>query len=258
MSATVVAPFVGTLAASGSGSVESQKPAAVVISGIEYRYEANIDVSHALLTAFTITDADPSDGQTGVSVTLDAAAFATALAALMGSAAGGPITGPLSAGAAYGAALGTSTLSQTLVSEVTTEIADALNVNGVLEFLEANAVGNLSITVNDASGAESMANGINNANDLKTMFLQIPNRTTVITNETDPSSNKLPLAVGDKLSFVFDLNTSVAISQTDVDAPADDNAQNADVGVSSGNAPDLGLTSFTTAARRVEFLLTVA
>jgi hypothetical protein len=274
MSAIIVAPAIGALAASGSGAVATEVPVSYVIAGITHRFVKDISASDALFLALDVSDNDPAPGQSGYNVLMDQSAFAAALKALMDSATGGAVGGAgatIAAGTGVAAAVAQpKTLAELLTSEVRSEVQAALDSNDILAFLEANTFSGLTITVDTSGGAADIAGKLNNNDDLKIMFQQIPNRETVI-GETVTSTGALPVRAGDKISFVFDLTATISVTETENPAPTD----GAPASGASGNATDPGegvqalpgygspganaaATTYASRSRRVEFLFTVA
>lgn len=275
--ATIVAPAIGSLNASGSGSVTKETPVSWVINGITHRFTKDISANDALFTAFDISDADPAAGSSAYVITMDESAFAAALKALMDSAVGAAVgnnasvNGPfatIAAGSVLASAPASpKTLAALLTTEVRAEVQAALDTNGVLAFLESNTFSDLAISVDTSGGAADIAGKLNNANDLKIMFQQIPNRETVI-DELVTTHDRLPVKVGDKISFVFDLAETITITENTNAAPADGGSGNA---TGAGEGPQAAspaaypsqgaqaaATTYVGGVRRVEFLLTVA
>jgi hypothetical protein len=259
MPVSIVAPVIASMDASGFATVESIEATHVAMTGIEYVYGTNIQRNGALLGAFTVADADPAAGQANLTVSLDAT-FKAALISAMEAAMGGLASGASLATGAFPTAAASALLEATLNAEITNEMATDLDDNGVLEFLEANALSTLDIQVNWSGAADSMFAALD-ANALKMLYLQIGNRP--INDNDDLSDNASAtfsqvMNVGDKLAFVFDLATTITITQVDKNAVTA--IDNGDIsGDSTGVAPALGaaVTQFSTPSRRVAFVLTV-
>jgi hypothetical protein len=97
---------------------------------------------------------------------------------------------------------------------------------------------------------------------LRNLFLQIPNRVTEV-NETDVSGQRLPVAVGDAIAFVFNVTPSVAITQ----AIESGDAQGSAAGNSAeplgtanmgGDNTVMSASILNTGTRKIAFVVTVA
>ena len=271
----IVARPVADMNATGSGEVQKVQHASHTTAGVQYEYRADVSIGSDLFTAFAWADAntegniDPSSGVANFTITLDQAAFTAALADVIRNAVGGKLT----AGKIYSTAnvantagalaalpsnlgSGTATAQTILDREVRLEVEKLLNENTVLEYLEGDSLGKFALVLDASNGAADMATKLAVEEDLRNFFLQIPNRTDVI--GIDTSEGTLPVMVGDTLGFVFDIDTTVTITEADTTAGAAVTAAASNSLGVQNTLTDNGVAgTLTTADRRVIFIVTV-
>lgn len=226
MSILAVACPLGQMNATGSGYVEKQQLTTASHLDITHEFVIDASAGAALFTAFSWQDVntegsvDASAGETDFTVSLDADTFKTALQSVIENATGrklGTVASIVTSStvpAITPGALGSSA-QYVIDREIRGEIETALNNNGVLEYLEGDALGNFALSLDASGGAADMATklGTNNTAALRNLFLQFPNRTSAVAL-ADASGSRLPVAAGDKVAFVFNINTSINIQET--------------------------------------------
>ena len=261
----IVAPQMAALNASGSATVESVIPAAVAHADIEYIYKATVDISNGIFTAFDISDNQAYDGSANFTINLDESAFTSALAVLMAGARGNKLATARAAltGTPYSAdATGADLLKETLDREIKLEVQDFLNKNAVSEFLEGDAITGLDIAIDYSGGATNMYTALNTVANLRSIFLQLPNRKGWNGGaDTDNHYEQLPVVVGDEISFVFNLDAAIAITEAPVSLGATGSGGSG--APNSANQYGLGTSGYNTVdynagGRRVQFVFTVA
>jgi hypothetical protein len=267
MPAGIVAPYLATLPASAAGQVESIQATNVAFTGIQYLYFADAALTSGLFSAFTVSDAD-SGTNANVSVAIDQDMFKAALRVLMAAAQGKRLDsseGLDTSNLLSKAAAGSNTLDITLKEEIRAEIAAELNDNGVLETLEADVVNDLTMTVEWSNGAANMAAGLDNADLLKAMYLQLPQRAVSGSDDYNADGNtsftfSQIMASGDRMAFVFSSDPSVAVTAEPVNvvtgAAAGTNGSPA-YGTTGAQIANPGVT-FNSPNRRIAFVITVA
>lgn len=279
----IVARPIADMDATGTGIVEKVTQASHTHTGVEYEYRADVAIASELFTSITWADIntegaiDASSGSARFDISMNKTLFAAALAGVIRTAVGGK----LAAAGNYATAASANTqgslaadpsnlgsaakTAQTILDrEVRLEVEALLNVNGVLEYLEGDSLGQFSLSLDASGGAEDMADRLGDDQaDLRNFFLQIPNRPTLYdtagVSGEQADSGSLPVMVGDTLGFVFDIDTEVTISEPPVDAGAIESV--------TGTAPALGVTgtlanpyvsgTLSTANRRAIFIVTV-
>jgi len=271
----IVAKPIADMNASGTGDVEKVQQTSHSTAGVQYEYRADVSIASDLFKAITWADAntegavDASSGVADFTIAIDEAAFAAALAGVIRTATGGKLaadsTYSTSSSANTAASVSTpsnlgaaSATAQTVLDrEVRLEVETILNQNNVLEYLEGDSLGQFELALDASGGAADMATKLAVDEDLRNFFLQIPNRTNVI--GYDASEGTLPVMVGDTLGFVFDIDTSVVISETDTTAgaAATNGASNA-LGVQGTLVNPKTSATLTTENRRAIFIVTVS
>lgn len=282
----IVAAPLATMAATGSGYVETQQHTTAAHTGITHEFRIELPATHALFTAFSWADVntegnvDASSGETDFTISLDNAAFQAALMGVIESAVGGKAASAFnvqtaaSKQAAQSYALpsnlgGASAIAQTILDrEIRLEVENQLDANGVLEYLEGDSLGGFSLVLDASGGAADMAEklnvgGANNTPYLRNLLLQFPNRTDVV-GLTDASGSRLPVMAGDGIAFVFSVAPEVTIEERDQsgDAPASNGASTTGVGASSsldvaGQMVLDNATFLTTDTRKIAFIVDV-
>lgn len=280
MPALLVSRPTGTLDASGSGYVESQVHSSAAHTSIDQEYRISLSKSHDLFTAISWADVntegnvDASSGETEFVVSMDQQKFADALAYVIQNAIGGVVSGGFSVSTNVSSVpaaqtysnpdnmAGATAVTRTVLDrQIRKEVEAELDANGVLEYLEGDSLGGFSLAI-DASGAgldmaEKLADVSNTTdNALRNLFLQIPNRTTIL-SLTDSSGDRLPVMEGDAIAFIFTTQPEVKIEQRD------ESSNN--FGTTGAGANPLGTanmvvdnaTSLTTSVRKIAYIIDV-
>lgn len=275
----LVASPVGAMDATGSGTIESQEHTASAHTNLTHEFRIELSKTSALFSAFSWADVDTEGnvdaaaGQTDFTITLDESAFAAALKSVIEQAVGGKVSGGFDISTTIAATIpgaqtvadpsnlgsGSRIAETVLDREIRLEVEAELDANGVLEYLEGDSLNDFALALDASGGAADMASKMNVTSVLRNLFLQIPNRTSEIA-ETDASGSRLPVAVGDALAFVFNVQPSVTISQTTESADSGNNAN----GAVSASAEDLatgnmalGGTALSTGVRKIAFVIDV-
>lgn len=272
-----VASPLATMDASGEGYVEKQQHTTAAHTSITHKFYINAVPTADLFTAFSWADVDTegnvdvSSGQTDFTISLNSAQFIAALAQVIADASGGKLSsaGSVSTNTSYTQSvdalaatyvLGANkpTARTVMDREVRKEVEDALNTNGVLEYLEGDSLGGFSLRLDASGGAADMASklGSNNTAALRNLLLQFPNRTDVI-GLTDASGARLPVMAGDSIAFVFNVSPKVSIQEQDQsgDAPTANNATT--TGAEASSALSVATAELSTGTRKIAFIVNV-
>lgn len=292
----ILANQAGAMSASGTGEVETVVHTNATHSGVEYEFRIDLPVTHNLFKSIGWADrntegaVDAGSGVAAFDISMNKQMFRDALVTVINDASGGPIDDTVSTDvyetdatgarvpatlAALPSNLGNATpTARTIIDrEVRLEVERLLNTNGVLEYLEGDSLGKFSLYLDASAGAWDMAGKLGDiSGNLRNFFLQIPNRDYATVagapyTATD-SAGTLPVMVGDTIGFVFDIDTTVSITEADTTNagavgttnPAVSNPLGAVIG---NNLPfdyfdstSAGYdTTLTTGARRVIFIV---
>jgi hypothetical protein len=268
------------MSATGTGQIESQQYTSAAHTGITHEFRTDLSKSSDLFAAFSWQDVDTelgvdvSSGQTNFTIALDYAKFHAGLKAVIESALGGKastfnistnqssvpsaqaVTDPSNLGGVA------KTAQNILDREIRLEVEDELDANGVLEYLEGDSLGYFSLYLDASGGATDMFTKLSATAALRNLFLQIPNRLSEV-GETDVSGQRLPVATGDAIAFVFNVTPSVAITQTTESGDAQgsaagNNAELLGTTVMPPNNGAMNASILNTGTRKIAFVVTVS
>jgi len=218
----VVASYVGALSADASANVAALYQEKVTINGVQFIYDVSLccEDTFKLLNAFGVTGWGPLEqpAQFAVSV-VDVSGLAEVLqTAILKAALGGATSyDPASAGT-----VGESgSMNNDLNNEVFKQLMVKIQDDGLIDSVQEQYA-DTWYSVDASSGAWDTAKHYNGTGalpanaraDCNLLFEQIPSDTLnrYMDASEEPLSNALLLAPGDKITFVWDVNTTLKAS----------------------------------------------
>lgn len=276
-----IASPLGVMDASGTGVVETILHTSAAHTQVTHEFRAVLSATHDLFKAFSWSDVntegnvDASSGYAEFTLALDQAKFAGALAQVIVDASGGKLTaaagystdatGGIPAAASKSAtySLGSAVPNTRTVldREIRKEVEDQLDINGVLEYLEGDSLGEFELAIDASGGAADMATKLAVKGALRNFFLQIPNRTGPIASETATSGDRLPVKAGDAVAFVFNVSPAVYITERNQTAGAAGSTLVSNPLGTATMGPDnaaLNGTALTSGTRKIVYIIEVS
>jgi len=240
----VLASYVGTMKADASADVFALHQETVTIAGVQFFYDVSLTVSETfqLLNAFGVTGwGDTKDASFNVSV-VNVSDLALVLESAINKAASATDKNDASV-AAPGA---TGTMNEDLNNEVYKQLMLTIQNDGLINSVE-NQYADTWYRVDASSGAWNTAHHYNGAGaqaDRDLLFLQIPSDTLnrYMDASEEPLSNALLLAPGDKITFVWDVETNINAKVVNV-RDSDTNARTPAAGQGSNTTAATGYTA---------------
>jgi hypothetical protein len=238
----IVASYVGAMHADASANVAALYQEKVTINGVQFIYDVSLSAANTftLLNAFGVTGWGPNahPAQFGVRV-VDVSGLATVLKSAI-EAVGGATSQDYSAHASADAPA--NLMNNDLNNEVYKQLMVKIQADGLINSVEEQYA-DTWYRVDASSGAWDTAKHYNADDgdfaqakgDCDLLFLQIPSDTLYRYTDAseEPLSNALLLAPGDKITFVWDVDTTLKASVTN--AP-DSNVLNATAYDTAGSA----------------------
>ena len=201
----VIVPTIGAFDASGSATFKYLQQETVTIANIDREFDTPLseDETKKILEAFTVAGKGPSAGAGQFNVTLtDALGLEQVLVTAIGSATD----------------TDGNTADVALGNDITGSLVSQIQSDGLINTVEDAALSAITLALDASGGAIDLAGQLD-VSACERIYLQIP--ATTLSLYMDASENQttsaLPLAVGDKLTFVFDIWVStVAVTAQQV------------------------------------------
>lgn len=264
MSVNVNIPFVAALQSDGAANLQTVQQDTYTLGVPDVILFG--DLSSNILNAFLIAHEDASDSAVALSVTMqNKEAFVAALAAAMQAAtistADAAIHSKYSgASAVQGAGTGTGlSLENYIKAAIHTDVIVALNNNTIAAELEASDVQAITLgtyAADCSAAAAAMWDGLDGITDSLRRVIATQVGNTRFTDASEGFTSTLPLVSGDSMTFQFNLNSNLTISE-DVQDVVSGAGTNNGSGPGVGTYPTGGSNILASNSRVVQLKLTV-